>query len=127
MKKLTMTIPVAPVTKKNHPQIIHKTGRPILLPSKQYQQYEKDCAEYLEGKGLMIDYPINIKAVYYMKTHRKCDLTNLHQALHDVLVKYKVIADDNFTVISSTDGSYVDYDKENPRTEVEITAKGDTE
>ena len=52
------------------------------------------------------------------------DLTNLHEALHDILVKYHVIADDNCKIIVSTDGSRVLYDRENPRTEVTITKAG---
>jgi Holliday junction resolvase RusA-like endonuclease len=117
---MKFTIPLTPVTKKNHGQIIMCHGKPIMLPSKQYAQYENDCKIFLP-RGKPIDKPINIKAVYYMPTRRKIDLINLHSALHDVLVKHQVIADDNSNIIASTDGSRVEYDKENPRTEVEIT------
>ena len=48
-------------------------------------------------------------------------VTNLHEALHDMLVHCGVLADDNCTIIVSTDGSRVMYDKNKPRTEVEIT------
>jgi Holliday junction resolvase RusA-like endonuclease len=56
-----------------------------------------------------------------MPTHRRVDLTNLLEALNDILVKYGVIEDDNSNVVVSVDGSRVLYDKENARTEVEIT------
>ena len=56
-----------------------------------------------------------------MDTKRKVDLNNLLEALTDVLVKHKVLEDDNSTIVVSHDGSRVLYDKENPRTEVEIT------
>jgi Holliday junction resolvase RusA-like endonuclease len=117
---MKFTISLAPVTKKNHGQIIMCHGKPIMLPSKPYQQYEKDCKIFLPH-GEPIDKRINIKAIYYMPTRRRVDLPNLHSALHDVLVKHQVIADDNSNIIASTDGSRVEYDKENPRTEVEIT------
>ena len=68
-----------------------------------------------------IDYPVNVKAIYYMPTRRVVDITNLHSALHDVLVKAGVLQDDNSRIVVSTDGSRVRYDKDNPRTEVEIT------
>lgn len=125
VKKITMTIPLKPITKKNSQRIVtnRQTGRPFIVPSKQYKQYEKDAEMFVDGKGLKINYPVNVKAVYYMPTRRKVDLTNLHEALHDILVKYAVLEDDNFTVIASTDGSRVEIDKESPRTEVEITAK----
>ena len=58
-----------------------------------------------------------------METRRKCDITNLLQAICDIMVKYKVIDDDNYTIIDSFDGTRVYYDKENPRTIVEIIKK----
>ena len=56
-----------------------------------------------------------------MQTRRKCDIVNLLQAVCDILVKYNIILDDNYTIVSSHDGSRVYYDKDNPRTEISIT------
>lgn len=125
VKKIRFTIYGNPKTKKNSSQIImnQRTGRPMVIPSKAYKQYEKDCGLQLKGKGLKINYPVNLKAVYYRKDRRKVDLSNLHEALQDILVKYGVLEDDNYTIVASHDGSCVQIDKENPRTEVEITAK----
>ena len=64
---------------------------------------------------------MNIRALYYMATRRKVDITNLESALLDVLVKHGVITDDNCRIVVSTDGSRVLYDKDNPRTEIYIT------
>lgn len=100
---------------------------PIIIPSEKYKQYEKECGWMIKGKGMKIDYPVNVKAIYYMPTHRKVDLINLHSALHDILVKYEVLADDNSQIIVSTDGSRVDYDKYDPRTEIWITREEDHE
>ncbi|PID82024.1 MAG: hypothetical protein CSB16_03440 [Clostridiales bacterium] len=71
----------------------------------------------------MIDYPVNVKSVYYRATRHKVDLNNLHSALHDCLVKAGVLEDDNYKIIASTDGSRVEIDKENPRVEIEICKK----
>lgn len=90
----------------------------MVIPSRNYQQYEKDCAPFLRAVG--INNQVNIKALYYMPTRRRVDLCNLHEALCDVLVKYGVIADDNCNIVAAMDGSRVLYDKEYPRTEVEI-------
>lgn len=57
-----------------------------------------------------------------MGTRRIVDIINLHSALHDILVRYRVIEDDNYRIVASTDGSRVMYDKLHPRTEVEITS-----
>lgn len=119
------TIVGNPRTKKNHSQIVTIGGRPRMIPSKQYREYESMC----EGQipTLHIDYPVNVKAVYYMPTRRRVDKTNLESALMDVMVKFGCIEDDNCKIVVSTDGSHVDYDKDNPRTEVEITRLEDYE
>lgn len=112
-------IPLVPITKKNSQQIVLVKGRPMIIPSKYYKQYEKACKSFL--KPLNINYPINIECVYYMPTRRRVDITNLLSATHDVLVKYQVIEDDNSKIVYSVDGSRVFYDKTNPRTEIRIT------
>ena len=61
-----------------------------------------------------------MRCLYFMPTRRRVDLGNLMEATHDILVKYEVLADDNSKIIYSVDGSRVLYDKDNPRTEVEI-------
>lgn len=116
-------IRLAPISKKNHSQIIRntKTGKLMVIPSKQYKEYEHESAWFMPH-GKTIGTPVNLRAVFYMPTRRRVDLVNLLQALCDILVKYSVIEDDNSSIIVSFDGSRVSYDKENPRTEVWIYA-----
>lgn len=120
MNEIKFTIPLNPVTKKNSQQIILVGGRLRIIPSKKYKEYERDCIPFLTHVEHVTG-RLNVKAVYFMRTRRRVDLINLHEALHDILVKAGVLEDDNCKIIYSTDGSYVDYDKENPRTEVTIT------
>ena len=120
---MKIIIPIEPVTKKNHSQVVMIKGRPIVLPSKPYQEYEKKCKQYIPKLEETINYSINLECHFYKGTHRKCDLTNLLQAVCDILVKYKILEDDDYSIVSSVDGSFVDYDKENPRTEIYITKK----
>jgi len=123
MLPLKFTIGIEPVTKKNHQQIARnkKTGAMFVVPSQAYKNYEYAAGYFLGGKGETIDEPVNVKAVYYMGSRKKVDISNLNSCLHDVLTKYGIIADDNMRIIVSTDGSRIRYDKNNPRTEVEIT------
>ena len=58
--------------------------------------------------------------MFYMKTKRTVDLTNLEEAIDDVLVKYGVLKDDNSQIVVSHDGSRVLHDPKSPRTEVTI-------
>lgn len=115
----TFVIPLPPITKKNSNRIVLIGGRPRIIASKQYKDYEANALFFLP-KGEPIAKPINLACIYYMPTRRKVDLCNLLSATCDVLVKGKVIEDDNCTIVVSHDGSRVDYDKENPRTEVII-------
>lgn len=117
---MEIILELAPVSKKNHSQIITVKGRPMLIPSKQYKKYEKDCGEFLKDVEPFLD-PCNVKCLFYMPTHRRVDLTNLLEAIDDILVHYGILIDDNSNVIVGHDGSRVLYDKDNPRTEITIT------
>ena len=119
MDCIEIIIPLPPVTKKNSSQIITTGGRPRLIPSRKYREYEKMTKIYLKPLG--IDYPVNVKCVFYMPTRRRVDLTNLLSAAADILVKHGVVTDDNRDIMASHDGSIVMYCKENPRTEIKIT------
>lgn len=115
------TIPLPPISKKNHQQIVtnKKTGKPFVIPSKQYKEYEQNALWFIP-KGKQIDYPCNVKCLFYMPTKRLCDLTNMLESIDDVMVKAELLKDDNYKIIAAHDGSRVLYDKTNPRTEVYI-------
>lgn len=125
-KKIRFTIPICPVTKKNHQRILRNrsTGKPFAAPSEQYKAYEAQALWFIP-KGECIDYPVNVKSLFYMSTRRRCDLTGLHQAIDDIMVKAGLLKDDNYTIVAGHDGSRVLYDKDNPRTEIIITPMGD--
>lgn len=118
---IKFTIPLPPISKKNSQQILvnKATGRPFIMPSAKYKEYEQAALWYIP-KNIFINCPVNVKCLFYMPTKRKCDLTNLLEAVDDVLVKAGLLADDNYTIVESHDGSRVLYDKEKPRTEVVI-------
>ena len=120
-KAVSFTIGLPPRTKKNSQQILKHGNRMFIAPSKVYKQYEKDCYPFLlKYRAMMINEPVNIKCLFYMPTKRKCDLTNLLEAVDDILTHYDIIADDNYSIVQSHDGSRVFVDKENPRTEIVI-------
>lgn len=126
---LKFTIPLQPRTKKNSQQILinKKTGRPFVSPSKYYKAYQIECRNYVPTLKEPISEPVNLKAIFYMPTRRRVDLVNLHEALQDILVFYQILEDDNSNIVASIDGSKVEYDKNFPRTEIEITLKKEGE
>lgn len=130
MDSIQITIPFAPVSKKNHQQIIRIGGVPRIIQSKQYREYEKAAVLHLnmvyKAFGLApIDGPVNVKMVFYMPTRRRVDLVNLQEAALDVLVRGEVLQDDNSKIVVTMDGSQVSYDKNHPRTEITITEGGE--
>jgi Holliday junction resolvase RusA-like endonuclease len=117
------TIPLPPVTKKNSQRILvnRKTGMPFIAPSGAYKRYEEQAIYFLAPKPKTpLAGRCRVVTVFYMKTRRKCDVSNCLEAAHDLLVKGRILADDNYTIIESVDGSRVKYDKDNPRTEITI-------
>lgn len=119
---LKFTIPLAPISKKNSQRILinRKTGKPFIMPSAAYKDYEREAMLFIP-RGVYIDKPVNVKCLFYMPTRRKVDLTNALEAIDDILVNAGLLADDNYTIVESHDGSRVFYDKDNPRTEIYIT------
>ena len=129
---MKFTIPVKPRTKKNHSSIVRlNNGKTLLLPSKQYREFEQEVIKYLNVHFKHDSKPIskrsNLKCIFYKDKNYRSDLMGYMQAIADVLVKAKILEDDNSNIVFSTDGSRVFLDKDNPRIEVEITEYEETE
>lgn len=114
------TIPLNPRTKKNSQQIIYRNNKPRIIQSDKYIQYERDAGWFLKKPVRPISIPVNVRCVFYRDSERRCDLTNLLEAIDDILIKYHVIADDNFKILAGHDGSRVYVDRAHPRTEIYI-------
>lgn len=124
-------IPGRPVTKKNSQQMAKnpKTGRLFPVPSKQYKAYEKSAKVALHPLLIApINSPVNVRVVYHLQLNKDGslpknlpDLTNLLEATDDILVKYKILQDDNVSIVASHDGSRAIFTSEEPYTEVEIS------
>ena len=127
---IKFTIPVAPRSKKNSGQIVMRGKYPVLLPSKQYQAFEKECLPYLyrvKQEAGVVNYPVNVECIFYMDARRKVDLSNLLNAVDDAMVTSGFILDDNRDIIAGHDGSRVFNDRANPRIEIAITELKDYE
>lgn len=121
---MIIKIPLLCRSKKNSQELIYnpKTKKPMIIQSKLYRQFEKDCSYFLKKYQSNINYPVNLKCSFYVNDKRKRDLTNLENAIADILVKYQVIEDDNYNIIAGWDGSRIIYRPEqDPETIIEIT------
>lgn len=120
---MIIKIPLQCRSKKNSQSIIYnpRTHKPMIIQSKLYREFEQNCGYFLNKYQSNIDYPINLKCTFYVKDKRKRDIVNLLNAIQDILVKYKVIADDNYNVVQALDGSRIIYEKGREETIIEIT------
>lgn len=123
---IKLTLPGSIRSKKNSKQAIMIGGkncqrRPMIVPSKAYQLWEREAR-----KALILALPfgfkpiegaLEIRAMIYYKGPRP-DLSGCLESVGDCL--QGLVYDDDGQ-IESWDGSRVIHDKDNPRTEVEIT------
>lgn len=124
MAEIKYIVKLPPVSKKNSQEILtnRKTGRPFIMPSSKYRQYEREAAWFLKPRPPRpIECEVSVKCLFYMPTRRRVDLNNLLEAATDLLVSAGVLKDDHCGIVASHDGSRVLYDKESPRTEITIT------
>lgn len=126
---LQYTIPGKPRTKKNNQRIMRlPNGRPFVMPSKEYKQYESYCGYYLTPKPEKpLEGRLQVKCIFYLDKNLRSDLVNYQEAICDILVHHGIIADDRWQIVYSMDGSRCAVDRENPRAEITITELDDTE
>ena len=127
MIKFHYLVRAIPRTKKNSMNVYinPKTGKPIVRQSTAYRAYEEECGWQLFPRPRKpISCPVMVKEIFYMDTRRKVDLSNLIAAMDDILVKFRILEDDNCRIVIGHDGSRVRFDKDNPRIEITITEVG---
>lgn len=124
---MIIRIPMMCRPKKNSQQIIVNkyTGKRAIIQGERYLEFEKNCRFFLNRYKYKIDFPINLKCTFYVSDKRKRDIVNLLNAIQDILVKYEVLADDNYNIVASVDGSRIIYEKGREETIIEINKIGD--
>lgn len=120
MGVIDITLKGRPATKKNSGRIISRNGKPIIIPSEAYKNYEDACLWQLAGKKLHISGIVVVECKYYLPNKRSWpDLIGLLQATSDILTKAKVIDDDKW-ICSYGNSCIAGIDKDNPRAEIRI-------
>jgi hypothetical protein len=120
MYNLILPLPIP--SKKNSKRIIINRGRPRILSSKEYIDWENSMFYYLLKEkitNLHLE-SVHIELRFYPKDKKQFDMSNKVESIFDLLVRYKTLVDDNFKIIKSYNVVFVDYDKINPRVEVDI-------
>ena len=119
---LKIVIPLLCRPKKNSEQIAFnpRTKKPFIIQSKYYHQFERDCGIFLKRYARHINTPVNLKCLFIVPDKRKRDLTNLENAIADIMIKYGVIEDDNYNIVAGWDGSRIIYEKGKEEIIIEI-------
>jgi len=126
---LSLTLDGRPTTKKTSQNVVMIKGRPRVLSSKRYIEFEKKAKVPFEsawiGKGKEpMDFGVAITMRVWLDSWVVGDHTGYMQALGDILEKWGIIANDSW--IAWENGSehwFGGVDKDNPRTEITIRRK----
>ena len=115
-----------PRTKKNGSNIAFnpRTKRSFIAPDKVKAAYQKSAVEQLVSQMSALRLPsyyapVHVRVTFYREKNLG-DLVNYMQMIADVLEKAGIVENDKW--IMSWDGSRLDKDAANPRTELEVTA-----
>lgn len=117
-----------PYVKKSNMKLVKRGKTMKRIPTENYQRWATSAHEQIAkhiNPGSPIDFPINLQCHFYVRTYGVVDLSALYEGIQDELVKMGVLADDNFKIVASHDGSRVFVDPEDPRMEIEISARTD--
>ena len=116
-----------PTTKKNS-QIIRsgRNGKPYIAQGAKYEAYAAAASWQMKWHEDPIRVPVTVTVLFYRDSKRAVDLTNLLEAVDDILEDCGVIANDCRDIIASHDGSRVYLDRDRPRTEITITEFDET-
>lgn len=117
---MKIEIPLLCRSKKNSQRIVWHGNKTCIIQSQTYLEFAQNCGYFLKKYARYITTPINLKCTFIVPDKRKRDISNLLNAIQDILVKYKVIADDNYNIVASVDGTRIKYVKGVSKTIIEI-------
>lgn len=122
---LKIVVEANPRSKKNSQEIVFnkRTGKRMVIQNKRYTEFERECKKYMPKLENPIDYPVNLSCSFFVCDARRRDIANYIEAIQDILVKYNVLVDDNYNIITSLDNCKMEIDRDKPRIEIEITKK----
>jgi Endodeoxyribonuclease RusA. len=115
-------------SKKNSRVCFVRGGKMMNIPSKKYTEWHKDAIAQLASydRGLLEDI-VKVTLSIWAPDKRASDLTNKAESIMDLLVDHKIIADDNWWLVSKIELIFMGVDRPNPRCEVYIETKSNAQ
>lgn len=98
-----------------------------LISSKEYREREQKKIDEIKQRvePMKLNEQLRIEYEFYMPDKRKSDLSNKVESINDMLVKYWLLEDDNWTVIRELKVSCMWVDRNNPRCVINIYSLND--
>jgi Holliday junction resolvase RusA-like endonuclease len=119
------TIEGPPSQKKNSPQIGWVRGKPRIFPDPKYRKWAKSAIQQLRlqwgARTPLGDKTtgVEVEAIFYLGKGQHFDLSNLFEALGDVMEDAGIVKSDFY--IDGWSGSRRDRDRERPRVDFAVT------
>lgn len=108
-------------SKKNSTRRIMRGGRIFTVPSKAYEDWQKEHLYNLNLKKISLRQNIEeIEITIFAPDKRKSDLTNKAESIMDLLVDAHIIPDDNWFVVPKIILLFGGVDRNYPRAEINI-------
>src|SRR5260221_8424989 len=101
--------------KKNSKQLFIHGGKPAMVSSKRYLDWEKSALWELKIIKPVVLYPTQLSLYFFFRDLRRRDLDNCVSSVCDVLVKAGIIPDDDVLHLRAIDAYYAGVDRVNPR------------
>lgn len=123
---LSFTINGRPATKKTNQRVIRRGRLTRILPSIQYENYEKSCKIFCESIWKDLNYPaidcgISINCKIYLNNWIMGDESNYYQSFGDLIQTHGILNDDIWIHwVDNNENVMMEPDKENPRVEFVI-------
>jgi hypothetical protein len=120
---LSFTIPGRAATKKTNQRVIRRGRMTRILPSIQFENYEKSCKDLCENLWKNLDYPpidcgISINCKIYLNNWIIGDESNYYQSFGDLIQTHGILNDDIWIHwVDNGENVMMEPDKENPRVE----------
>ncbi len=117
--QISFEIPGPPRTKKNSSRLDLRGVRPRKIPSKAFEEWNKQAQLHLmqvrrKWDVMPLECPVNCRATFYRDAFRG-DAVGYYQALADALEEAGIVENDSLIV--QWDGSRLKVDAVNPRIE----------
>ena len=110
-----ISLPIPPTTNK----LYAHTGK-NRFATQAYKNWQIEAGYILNGYNKRYTKPVKLTLVVFFKARHLSDVANREKAILDLLVKHKILIDDNWKYVQGNNQILGGFDRDKPRVEVYI-------